>query len=457
MPIEQACYWLATRPEHSTESLAGDRRADVTIIGAGLTGLWTAIFLKELEPALSVAILERETSGYGASGRNAGILGETLDHSHELAAAHFGAAEARELARLGRENLDELALFLEKHRIDAELTRVGQLVMALTPAHVTQLKASVAFARDLGIDDWRFLSADEARAQVHSPLYLGALLMPKSGILHPIKLLEGLRDEAIRRGVRIFEHTSVVGLTFPRGGVRTRTPAGTVSSEKAVLATNAYTHLLWPGLLNRFLPLYDYILVSEPLTPSQRESIGWSQNLGVTDARNFFNYYRLTSDGRLLWGTSEAVYYRGNRVDRSCDHSAVHYASLQASLRRHFPHLSDLAFRYAWGGAICSTTRLTPFFGSAAGGRLCYGLGYTGHGLGSTRLAGRILAHLTLGRGSPLLELSMVKRRPLPYPPEPLRAPAVNLVTRALRRVDAGGRRGVLLRVLEKLGVGFSS
>ena len=422
-----------------------------------MTGLWTAIFLKELEPDLSVAILEQETSGYGASGRNAGILGETVDHSHELAAAHFGAAEARELARLGRENLDELALFLAAHRIDAELTRSGQLVMALAPAHVAQLKASVAFARDLGIEDWHFLSADEARAQVHSSLYLGALLMPKSGVLHPIKLLDGLRNEAIRRGVRLFEHTPVVGLAFSRAGVTTRTPAGTMTSEKAVLATNAYTHLLWPGLLNRFLPLYDYILVSEPLTPSQREAIGWSQDFGVTDARTFFNYYRLTSDGRLLWGTSEAVYYRGNRVDRSCDHSTVHYDSLRASLRRHFPQLSDLRFTYAWGGPICSTTRLTPFFGSAAGGRLCYGLGYTGHGLGSTRLAGRILAHLTLGRESPLLELSMVKRRPLPYPPEPLRAPAVNLVTRALRRVDAGGRPGVLLRVLEKLGVGFSS
>ncbi|HEX7253512.1 MAG TPA: FAD-binding oxidoreductase, partial [Thermoanaerobaculia bacterium] len=214
---------------------------------------------------------------------------------------------------------------------------------------------------------------------------------------------------------------------------------------------------LWPGLRNRFLPLYDYILVSEPLTPSQRESLGWRRNTGVTDARNFFNYSRLTSDGRVLWGTSEAVYYRGNRVDRDCDHSVVHYAALHASFRRHFPQAAELRFPYAWGGPICSTTRLTPFFGSTAGGRLLYGLGYTGHGLGSTRLAGKILAHLALDRKTPLLDLAMVRRRPFPYPPEPLRSAVVREVTRSLRRVDAGGRSGPLLRILKALGIGFSS
>jgi len=456
-PVEQSCYWLATRPEHPSESLDGDRRADVTIIGAGFTGLWTALFLKELDPALSIAVLEQGVSGCGASGRNAGIVGETLDHSHELAADHFGPVEARELARLGRENLDELAQFLADRRIDAELSQAGQLIMALTPAHRTQLKAAVEFAHGLGVRDWRFFSAEEAQAEVRSPLYLGALFAPRSGVLHPIKLLDGLRLEAVRLGVRLFERTPVSGLSFPRGGVVTLSPAGAVTSEKAVLATNAYTHHLWPRLLRRFLPLYDYILVSEPLSASQRETLGWRQNRGVTDARTFFNYSRLTSDGRLLWGTSEAVYYRGNRVERSCDHSAFHYTSLHASFRRHFPQISDLRFPYAWGGPICATTRLTPFFGSTAAGRLFYGLGYTGHGIGTTRLAGKILAHLVLGRRNPLLELSMVRRKPFPYPPEPLRAPMVKAVTHALRRVDEGSKPGLLLRALQALGIGFSS
>ena len=141
----------------------------------------------------------------------------------------------------------------------------------------------------------------------------------------------------------------------------------------------------------------------------------------------------------------------------SCDHSPAHYAALRASFRRHFPALASLEFPYAWGGPICSTTRLTPFFGSALAGRVHYGLGYTGHGLGTTRIAGRILAHLALDRRSDLLDLALVRRQPVPFPPEPLRSWAVERVSRALRRVDAGERPGVLLRLLDRLGIGFSS
>jgi glycine/D-amino acid oxidase-like deaminating enzyme len=455
--VEQSCFWLATRPEHAIQTLAGEERADITIVGAGFTGLWTAVFLKELEPSLSIVVLEQGLCGYGASGRNAGILGETLDHSHELAAAHFGIAEARELARLGRDNLDELGRFLEARRIDAELVREGQIVAALTPAHVAQLKASVEFARILGLEDWRFLSAEEVQAEIRSPLYLGALLAPRSGLLHPIKLMDGLRTEATRLGVRLYERTRVAALTLRGGRICAQSDAGAVTSEKLVLATNAYSHHLWPKLARRFLPLYDYILVSEPLTAAQRRSIGWSRNRGVTDARTFFNYSRMTSDGRLLWGTSEAVYHKGNRVDESRDHSEGHYASLRASFQRHFPQLTGLRFPYGWGGPICATTRLTPFFGTAARGRIAYGLGYTGHGLGSTRLAGKVLVHLVLERQSPLLELAMVRCQPFPYPPEPLRSAAVSAVTRSLRRVDDGGRPGLLLKALGALGVGFSS
>ena len=365
--------------------------------------------------------------------------------------------EARELARLGRENLDELERFLADRGIDAEFERAGQLIMALTPAHVAPLRESVALAHRLGHSDWRFLSAEEARAEIASPLYLGAALAPRSGTLHPIKLLDGLRAEALRLGVRIFEATPVTALSFPGGRALAQAPSGSVSCEKAVLAVNAYAHRLRPGLLSRFLPLYDYILVSEPLSPQEREAIAWRGRQGVTDARAFFNYYRLTSDGRVLFGTSEAVYYPGNRVDPGCDHSAPHYQALEASFRRHFPQLSGVRFPYAWGGPICSTTRLTPFFGSSEGGRLLYGLGYTGHGIGSTRIAGRILAQMALGRPSALLDLAMVRRRPIPFPPEPLRRVAVAAVTRRLRRVDAGEKPGLLLRALEALGIGFSS
>jgi glycine/D-amino acid oxidase-like deaminating enzyme len=455
-PVEQSCFWLARRELRAAEPLTGELAADVAIIGAGFTGLWTALFLKELEPGLTVAVLDAELAGHGASGRNAGIAGESIDHSHELAIAHFGLDEARELARLGRENLEEMEAFLAERGIDAGWDRVGQLTVALTPAHVAALDAGRRAAERVGIDDLRVLSAEETRAELASPLYLGALLSPRNALVDPIRLIDGLRAEALRRRVRVCERSAVTGFSFPGDRVRVSTAGGAVTARRVVLATNAYSHHLFPRLRTRFLPLYDYILVSEPLTPAQRESIGWRNRQGVVDARTFFNYYRLTDDGRILFGTSEAVYYPGNRVEAACDHSAAHDASLRESFRRHFPSLSDLSFPYAWGGPIASTTRLTPFFGLLSG-RVAYGLGYTGHGIGSTRLAGKILALLTLERRSPLLDLSLVRRPPFPYPPEPLRRLAVAAVTRALRRVDAGERPGVLLRVLDKMGIGFSS
>lgn len=449
---------MAGRPARPVEPLLGQIDADVVIVGGGFTGFWTALFLKELEPSASVCLVEKSIAGYGASGRNAGIVGESLDHSHELAAVHFGADEAKELARIGRENLDELERFVAGRRIPADFQRPGQLTVALTEDHLPGLDETVRAAELVGSPGWRVLSRAEAQAELASPLYLGAVLAPRNGLVDPVGLVEGLRDEAVRAGVRVFERAPAEVIEFERDRVVVRSGAGCVRARGAVLATNAYSHQLFPGLARRFLPLYDYILVSDPLSPSERDAIGWKRGQGVVDARTFFNYYRLTADGRILWGTSEAAYFPGNRVDASCDHSPKHYEALKQSFRRHFPQLAYLQFPYAWGGPIASTTRLTPFFGTLGSGRrLAYGLGYTGHGIGSTRVAGKILAHLALERSSPLLELSMVRKKPFPYPPEPLRRLAVAAVTRSLRRVDRGAKPGLMLKVLDLLGIGFSS
>jgi glycine/D-amino acid oxidase-like deaminating enzyme len=455
-PIEEACFWMAARPIAPAEPLAGEVHADVAVVGGGFTGFWTALFVKELDPSASVCAVEGRVAGYGGSGRNAGIVGEALDHSHELAIRHFGLDEARELARIGRQNLDELERFVAERKIDADFRRPGQLTVALTEAHVEGLEASARAAERVGAPGWRMLSAAETRAEIASPLYRGALLSPRNALVDPVGLVSGLRDQAREAGVTVAEGTPVTTIRAAGNRVLVEGEAVRVLARRAVLATNAYSHQLFPRLAKRFLPLYDYILVSRPLTPPERAAIGWARGQGVVDARAFFNYYRLTADGRILFGTSEAAYYPGNRVGEACDHSPEHYASLRESFRRHFPVLAGLEFPYAWGGPIASTTRLTPFFGTL-GGRIAYGLGYTGHGIGSTRVAGRILAHLVLDKPSPLRDLAMVRKRPFPYPPEPLRRAAVSLVTRSLRRVDAGGRPGLLLKALDALGIGFSS
>jgi glycine/D-amino acid oxidase-like deaminating enzyme len=447
---------MAGRRIAPAEPLSGDAQADVAVVGGGFTGFWTALFVKELDPSVSVCVVERCVAGYGASGRNAGIVGEALDHSHELAIRHFGLDEARELARLGRENLDGLERFVADRRIAADFRRPGQLTVALTDDQVEGLEASAEAAERVGASGSRILSAGEARAEIASPLYRGGLLAPRNALVDPVGLVAGLREEARRSGVTLYERTPVEAIRSSGDRVLIEGSAGRVRARRAVLATNAYSHQLFPRLARRFLPLYDYILVSRPLTPAERAAIGWARGQGVVDARTFFNYYRPTADGRILFGTSEAAYYPGNRVAEACDHSPERYASLRESFRRHFPELAELEFPFAWGGPIASTTRLTPFFGTL-GGRIAYGLGYTGHGIGSTRIAGRILAHLALEKPSPLLELAMVRRKPFPYPPEPLRRAAVSLVTRSLRRVDSGGRPGLFLKALDALGIGFSS
>jgi glycine/D-amino acid oxidase-like deaminating enzyme len=456
-PVEEACYWLAQRKPSTVTIQEGAEEATVVVVGGGLTGLWTAIFLHELDPSARIVLLERELVAYGASGRNAGMLSETVDHSHGLAVAHFGAREAALLARIGESNVAELIEFLRARGLDCDFEPTGRIIMALTPGQVEEARRTVEGAARLGLSSFRFLDREAAQAELHSPLYQGGVAVSGGGILDPVKLVDALRQEAERLGVRVYEKSAVRSFRRDGAGVLVETTAGTLRARKVVLATSAYTHHLLPKITRRFIPLYDYVLVSAPLTASQWETLGWKRRQGITDGRTFFNYYRPTADGRVLWGTSEATYYPGNEVSPARDHSAGHYRSLTDGWKRHFPALSELEWEYAWGGPICSTTRLTPFFGSAVGGRVHYGLGYTGHGLGNTRLAGRILAHQALDRPSELLDLTLVKKKPFPYPPEPLRSWAVNTVTRGLRRVDAGESPGLLLRLLEKMGIGFSS
>ncbi len=457
-PIERDCFWLAGLAPREVTPLAAPTTADIVVVGAGFTGLWCALFLKEMAPEREVAVVEQGIAAYGASGRNAGMLSETVDHSHALAIQHFGMDEARRLARVGEENVAEMLAFLAARNIACDWEPTGRLMVALTDGHIEECHKNIAIAQELGITGFRYLTGEEVRAEVHSPLYRGAVEVTRGGICDPAKLTDGLRREAVRQGVRVYERSAVRAIEEEGGKLRVRSAAGgSLLAGHVVLATSAYTHHLLPRVLRRFIPLYDYIMVSEKLTAAQWAAIGWTKRQGITDGRTFFNYYRPTADGRVLWGTSEAAYHGNNRVDPACDHSPGHYASLEAGWKRHFPDAADLRWEYKWGGAICSTTRLTPFFGRAFHNRLSYGLGFTGHGLGSTRIAGRILAHLALNRPGDVLSLPLVTKPPFPYPPEPIRGWAVNAVTRALRQVDEGRPPNLMLRALDRLGIGFSS
>ena len=223
-----------------------------------------------------------------------------------------------------------------------------------------------------------------------------------------------------------------------------------------MLGTSAYTHHLIPQVRHRFVPLYDYILVSEPLTRAQREAIGWRRRQGMTMGGTSSTTTAPPRTAASCGGPARPSTTATTGSIPSCDYSPRHYESPRASWRRTFPQLAELAWPYAWGGPICSTTRLTPYFGRALGQRAFYALGYTGHGLGSTRLAGDILAHRALERQSELFSLARAQKPPFPYPPEPLRGWAVSpSPARCGRSTEGGARRA--LAPPERMGIGFSS
>jgi glycine/D-amino acid oxidase-like deaminating enzyme len=449
-------YWLdggaAVRP-----SLSGDRRADVVVIGAGFTGLWTALALTDRDPSLDVVVVEAETVGHGASGRNGGFVEPSLTHGVLNGRAHF-PDELDELTRLGEENYRGLVDDVRRWGIAADLDEVGVLEVATAPWQVEELSGSAEVYRAAG-ERVEVLDAEDARAELDSPTYLGALHRPDGGAtVHPGALVRGLADVAEGRGITIHEHSPVVDVAARGPGVVVSTPGGAVVADRAVLATNAYSHRVLRRTARHFVPVHDYVLVTAPLTAEQLARIGWKRRQGVADGGNQFHYYRLTADDRILWGGYDAIYRFGSGVGPRHDHRRATYDLLASHFRATFPQLADVRFERWWGGPIATTTRFTATFGEALGGRLVYALGYTGLGVATTRFAGRVLTDRLLDPTSPLLELRFTSTQPFPFPPEPLRWVGVTMTRRAIARADQReGRRGPWLSLLDRFGIGFDS
>jgi glycine/D-amino acid oxidase-like deaminating enzyme len=438
-------------------ALAGDRRADVAIIGGGFTGLWTAVQLAERDPSLEVVVLESEVVGFGASGRNGGFVEPSLTHGIHNGLAHF-PDEIDELARLGVENLAGLAAFVDEHRIDAHLERTGVIDVATEPWQLDELAAGLEAYERVG-ERAELFDADRMRKEVDSPRFIGGLSRPDGGgTLDPGALVHGLARVARERGVTIHEHSRVTGVALAGTQVRVTTAAGSVTADRAVVATNAYSHRVLPQLRHWFVPVHDYVLLTAPLRPEQLARIGWEGRQGLADAGNQFHYFRLTPDDRILGGGYDAVYRFGNGVGPRHDHRRATYDLLARHFRATFPQLDDVPFERWWGGPIATTTRFTVTFGELLGGRVVYALGYTGLGVATTRFAGRVLCDMLLQPDSELLRLRFTSTRPVPFPPEPLRWAGVQLTRRAIARADRReGRRGPWLGALDRVGIGFDS
>ena len=449
-------FWT-DRPDAPTpcEPLISATKCDLLVIGGGLTGLWAVIEAKASDPSADVVLLEGSEIAFGASGRNGGFFSESLSHgvAHGLA---LWPDELPTLLRLGRENIQEIIEFLGAEGIDAGLRMCGKTAVAVKPHQIEELRASVALHQEYG-ESAVMLDADEVRADVDSPTYLaGMRVRSGGGLLDPALLCWGLKHAALARGVRIHEHSPVTALQPAKPGIVVRTNAATVTARRVLLATNAYPPLL-RRLRSRVLPIYDHVLVTEPLTGAQLTAIGWRESQGMTDAGNQFHYYRRTADDRILWGGYDAVYYFGNRTDSDREQRDRSHELLAAQFFQTFPQLTGLRFTHRWAGLIDSTSRFTPVFGTAMGGRLGYAVGFTGLGVGASRFGARTALDLLAGRTTERTELELVRRKPFPFPPEPLRYPLVQFTRAALAREDEAGRRGIWLRTLDRFGIGFNS
>jgi glycine/D-amino acid oxidase-like deaminating enzyme len=461
-PATASSYWLRDpAPDGTADAPLGAGRrlaADVAIVGAGFTGLWTAIALTDTDPSLRVVVLEADTVAYGASGRNGGFCEASLTHGLANGIRHFPDELAR-LEREGIENLHNLIAFTRANGIDCDLEETGTIAFADQAYQVDEFRGWVDEAAERG-ETVEFLDREAAQAAVHSPLWQAGLRRPpgRDVVLDPAKLCRGLARVARTRGVAIHEGTRVTGLRRRAGGVEVATASGaSVRAAQVVVATSAYSGWL-TRLSPLFVPVYDYAIVSEPLTEAQHDAIGWRGREGLSDANNQFHYFRLTADDRILWGGYDAIHYFGSRVDPSLDQRPQTFEKLAAQFFRTFPQLDGLAFPYRWGGAIDTTSRFTVTFGQTMGGRVTYALGYTGLGVGASRWAAGVVRDFLLRPDEDRLQLRIVQSPPVPFPPEPIRSATVDTVRHELDRADrSDGRRGLILRTLDALGIGFDS
>lgn len=452
-------YWYddADEPD-SNPTLVRTESCDLCIVGGGYTGLWTAIIAKERDPSRDVILIDAHEVGSAASGRNGGFMDSSLTHGVANAQQRF-PNEVNVLEELGLQNLNEIESAIRRYNIDCDYERTGAIDVATSshPAsYLAELRDDYQQLRSLG-QSVEWLDQETLRSQVHSPTYSGGLWRKdRAALVDPARLAWGLKTAAESLGVRIYEDSKATSIEKDGVGVLVDTPLGRVRAGKVALGTNAFKPLL-KRLGHYIAPVYDYCLVTEPLTPAQLASIGWQNRQGISDIPNQFHYYRLTADNRILWGGYDAMYYFRGKMNTELESRPESWALLSQHFFQTFPQLEGVRFSHAWGGAIDTCTRFSVFWGRAMGGRVAYALGYTGLGTASTRFGAEVMLDLLDGRRSKATSTKFAQDKPLPFPPEPFRFVGIQTTRWSLDREDKTGKRNIWLKSLDRLGLGFDT
>lgn len=405
----------------------------MAIVGAGYTGLWTAYYLARAQPSLRIVVLERETAGFGASGRNGGWVSGFFSGPARVYERSGGSARYADLQRAMFDTVEEIAAVLAEHEIDADFVKGGHLALALGPAQAEHLKHEVAAAREHGVGeaDLGELTAEQLSVRMRVAGAGGATFSPHVARVHPVKLLTGLADTVERLGVSIHERTPVSEIR-PHEAL---TRFGTVSARWIVRATEGYTASL-RGLKRALVPMNSSMIVTEPLAPSTWDEIGWAGNEVVSDSAHVYAYLQRTADGRIAIGGRGVPYRFASRTDGRGETAATTIASLRAKLSSMFPAAAGTPVDHAWSGVLgvprdwCMSVNADPRAGLAWAG------GYVGEGVAAANLAGRTLRDLILEERTSLTALPWVGRTPSRWEPEPLRWPAIRGVYSLYRTAD---------------------
>jgi len=427
--------WLDGLPGTLTPrpGLPGDESADVVVVGAGLSGLWTAYYLKREQPELDVVVVEREIASFGPSGRNGGWCRGGMSGVPKLYAKRAGWDAVKRGERQTHQAVDVIGAVIAEEGIDCGWNKRGAVVIAENEAEMGRVRADLADYRELGLEeeDMRLLTPDEVREYVRIPQCAGGMYEAAAARINPAELTRGMADACERRGVRIYEQTEALDVS--PGAVRTT--RGTVRARSVLRCTESYTVRL-PGLKRNYLPLYSLMIATEPLSESTWEEIGWRDGMLVKDRRHLFFYAQRTRDGRIAIGGRGAPYRLGSPISEDSERNDEVRSRLIATVARCFPPAASAAITHHWGGPLGVPRDWSMGVSYDRQTGLGVAGGYSGSGVLSAHVCGRSLADLVLGRDTESSRAPWVGHRSRRWEPEPLRYIASRSIIATLGSAD---------------------